>query len=428
MALERGYFEAGRLLRQHSQIWYCLSTIATNEADSYALAILSHTWAKEEVTFRDMRKSKNRVSAEQKAGFVKIQQTCNLALQDGPKYAWVDSCCIDKSSSAELSEAINSMYMWYRNSAVCYTHLEDASGLKVDPRASAKDDFNSCRWFTRGWTLQELVASENLRFYSRDWKYIGAKDDLIERISTITGIHQSVLCNDGSAKGISIAQKMHWASRRITTRIEDQAYCLMGIFGVHMPLLYGEEPRAFHRRQLEIIKVSTDDSIFAFQRSSGLGGALAHQPSDFKASGEIKSGIRRRPYSITNIGLQIHGSTIGGDPNCSGKCAISAAGGTGCGHRACYFVLKSRSEADDGVLNRIGIRLQPIDLSQMIFARFAAVDLKAICVEDYANIECHADEITIVPSGMNEAKEIFVRDVSYRDYDFDLACSEKYDP
>lgn len=219
------------------------------------------------------------------------------------------------------------MYSWYRNSAVCYTYLEDVAELKLDPRTFSTDDFTSCRWFTRGWTLQELLASENLRFYSCDWKFIGAKDDLIDRISAITGIHYSVLRNDGTAQGISVAQKMYWASNRVTTRIEDQAYCLMGIFEVHMPLLYGEGSRAFQRLQLEIIKTSSDDSLFAFQKISGPGGVLAHQLSDFQAAGEVSRGVRHRPFSVTNIGLQICGRLVGGDIDCQGDCAIFAAGG-----------------------------------------------------------------------------------------------------
>lgn len=297
------------------------------------------------------------------------------------------------------------MYSWDRNSAVCYTYLEDVAGLKLDPRKYATNEFTSCRWFIRGWTLQELLASENLCFYSQSWEFLGTKEDLIERVSLITGIHQSVLRNDGTAKRISVAKKMHWASKRVTTRTEDQAYCLMGIFGVHMPLLYGEGSRAFQRLQLEIIKMSSDDSIFAFQRSSHLEAGLAHQLSDFTSSGGIRRGVRRQPYSVTNIGLQIHGRIIGGNASCGGECTIFAAGGTECGHEACYFVLKSLCEAHDGCINPIGIRLQPINVEEKILARLAAFDLKTISAEDFVTPESFYGWITIVLSGMSEAKE-----------------------
>ncbi|KAE9969317.1 hypothetical protein EG328_006951 [Venturia inaequalis] len=374
-------------------------------------AILSHTWARDEISFREMRKMKNWASTVKKAGFVKIQQTCLLALQDNLRYAWVDSCCIDKSSSAELSEAINSMYAWYRNATVCYTYLEDVSQSEIDPRASTEDEFTKCRWFTRGWTLQELLASEHLRFYSNDWTLIGMKEDLIERISSITGIHQSALRNDGSAERTSAAQKMNWASKRITTRVEDQAYCLMGIFDVHMPLLYGESIKAFQRLQLEIIKTCSDDSIFAFQKSSGLGGALAHQPSDFQDAAGIRRGIRHRPYFVANTGLQIHGTIIGGDEQCSGECAIFAAGGAECGHEPCYFILESRFHPDDcefGQLDCIGVRLQPINIPQKIFARFAHAPLQAVMVSDL-KLRWRG-VITIVLSGMAQAKDDHFKD------------------
>lgn len=175
-----------------------------------------------------------------------------------------DRCCIDKTSSAELSEAINSMFRWYERARVCYAYLSDVSGdanLRVDVR-----EFVESRWFTRGWTLQELVAPKSVLFYSkrgRGWHFLGSKEDLCDHISNITGIDTDTLYGAGLELA-SVARKMSWASQRETTRIEDTAYCLLGIFDVNMPLLYGEGEKAFLRLQEEILRSSYDYSLFAW--------------------------------------------------------------------------------------------------------------------------------------------------------------------
>lgn len=372
------------------------------------IAILSHTWAKDEVLFQDMRKSKNRESARQKAGFEKINQTCILAKQDGLDYAWIDSCCIDKSSSAELSEAINSMFAWYRDANKCYTYLEDVSDLVIDPRIDVIDDFSTCRWFTRGWTLQELVASFDIRFYSRHWNFVGTKEALVDRISAITGIDKSSLRNEVAVRRISVAQKMSWASKRETTRIEDLAYCLMGIFDVHMPLLYGEGTRAFQRLQLEIIQMTSDDSIFAFQNSIGIGGVLARSPNDFQTSFGISRGIRDEPYSVTNIGLRIKGIVMGGEGHCGLGCIIYSAGGLDCGHTPCYFMLRSKELSSN---EYVCIRLQPIDSHRRVYARVPHAPLSSVgSIDSFESLNMTRRpqvSITIVLSEMSEAKDDF---------------------
>jgi hypothetical protein len=164
------------------------------------------------------------------------------------------SCCIDKTSTAELSEAINSMFRWYREATVCYAYLADVTEAS---------QIKSSRWFTRGWTLQELVAPATVWFYALDWKYLGSKLDLQSEIRYITGIDTEVLTT-GELEMVSIARRMSWAAKRQTTRIEDQAYSLMGIFDVNMPLLYGEGRKAFVRLQEETMKTSDDQSLFAW--------------------------------------------------------------------------------------------------------------------------------------------------------------------
>ena len=209
----------------------------------------------EEVSFQDLPQE----YAKQMLGYRKILSCCAQANSDGFDYVWIDTCCIDKRSSSELSEAINSMYSWYRNAEVCYAFLADVS--EVEDPDSPNSTFRNSRWFTRGWTLQELLAPSSLIFYGRDWGDIGSKGSMRDTLSQMTGIDRAALtCNDLEA--FSIATKMSWASKRETTRIEDIAYCLMGIFDVNMPTLYGEGKNAFMRLQHMIIQSSNDHTIF----------------------------------------------------------------------------------------------------------------------------------------------------------------------
>ena len=280
----------------------------TREIPIYA--ILSHTWGDEEVSFQLFQTPQR----QSRAGFIKIRRFCALARSRKLKYAWVDTCCIDKSSSAELSEAINSMYSWYQKSKCCMVYLSDmhrcSAIVDEHERSEAEyEAFQACKWFTRGWCLQELLAPDTVIFYDQDWKEIGDKRSMSMLISRASGIKDKHL-QDPTLPSISIAQKMSWAARRQTTRIEDEAYCLLGIFKVNMPLLYGEGSNAFMRLQQEIIKSSSDESIFVWTNedlwSSGL---LAKQPRDFAGSGDVIQNnyisLSRAPYSMTNQGLQI---------------------------------------------------------------------------------------------------------------------------
>jgi Heterokaryon incompatibility protein (HET) len=207
-------------------------------------AILSHTWGNNEVIFEDMQLG----SAKEKPSYDKVQYTCKQALADGLEWVWIDSCCIDKSSSAELSEAINSMHAWYQQAERCYAYLSDVPA-EVDVHLSSSA-FAQSRWFTRGWTLQELLAPEDVTFFSQGWIEIGTKSQLTDLISTITRIDRDILAGTQSLDSASLAKRMSWAASRKTTRSEDLAYCLMGIFSVNMPMLYGEGgEKAFLRLQ-----------------------------------------------------------------------------------------------------------------------------------------------------------------------------------
>ena len=174
-------------------------------------ATLSHTWAEEEVSFGEISSP----ACQSKKGYRKIAMTCRLASQSGLEYAWVDTCCIDKSSSAELSEAINSMYRWYGRSRVCYVYLEDlAAGADIAV------DLPRCRWFTRGWTLQELIPPDHMQFYDQDWNPIGSKNDLMDCLIKITGIEEAVLKHQLPLPLVSVARKFFWAAHRQSTRTE----------------------------------------------------------------------------------------------------------------------------------------------------------------------------------------------------------------
>jgi hypothetical protein len=285
-------------------------------APSYA--ILSHTWQAKEVTFQDME---HPIDASLKTGFAKIRAICSLALENNLEYAWVDTCCIDKSSSAELTEAINSMFKWYEEATICFVFLSD---LRLsDYRGQAKDDdidhyphFKECKWFYRGWTLQELIAPVNVLFYDMDAMYIGTKHSLAETLHRVTDTPLQVLSREQAYDETLIIERMSWAAGRDTTRIEDISYCLMGIFNVKMPLLYGEGHTAFIRLQEEIIKASDDRSIFGWKATPDDGrsyrGLLAHSPAEFRhARGVQMTQFRNsyraydEEYASTNKGFRI---------------------------------------------------------------------------------------------------------------------------
>lgn len=216
-------------------------------------AILSHTWGEtaEEVTFLDLENG----TGKSKPGYEKIQFCGRQAGLDGLRHFWVDSCCIDKSDAAELQEAINSMFRWYRDADKCYAYLADVSTLAFDASQQGppwESPLRRSRWFTRGWTLQELVAPSSVDFFSKGGDKLGNKKSLERHIHAVTGIPLRVL-QGGSLSDFSITERMSWTERRETTREEDMAYSLLGIFNTRMPLLYGEgRENAFRRLWKEI--------------------------------------------------------------------------------------------------------------------------------------------------------------------------------
>ncbi|KAH8689252.1 ankyrin repeat-containing domain protein [Phaeosphaeriaceae sp. PMI808] len=250
-----------------------------HEIEKYA--ILSHTWGEEE-----------------KKGFKKIKESCSLAKKEGFEFIWIDTCCIDKTSSAELSEAINSMYRWYQEADVCYAYLADVT---------RRSQLSRSRWFTRGWTLQELIAPSRLEFLDQNWEKLGTKEELRQTVSECTGIPVGILSGSDDLESISIAQRMSWAARRETSRIEDRAYCLLGIFRINMPLIYGERETAFIRLQEEIMKISADHSLFAWKSDDSRGGLLATSPAAYIDSSDI---VQYNPFDASNSPLTLSSKGI----------------------------------------------------------------------------------------------------------------------
>ncbi|KAF2192389.1 HET-domain-containing protein [Zopfia rhizophila CBS 207.26] len=228
-------------------------------------AILSHTWGEddEEVTFKDFAEG----SGKSKAGYRKIQFCGKQAARDGLQHFWVDTCCIDKSNNTELSEAINSMFRWYRKAAKCYVYLSDVSAKDYNQvnqffQWTWEPAFRESRWFTRGWTLQELIAPPSVEFFSLEGKKLGCRKSLEGQIHEITGIPIQVL-QGSSLSNFSVKERMSWAGKRETKREEDGAYCLLGIFDIHMPLIYGEGKNNAISRLREEIDRRSKNGVYA---------------------------------------------------------------------------------------------------------------------------------------------------------------------
>ncbi|KAF2129093.1 hypothetical protein P153DRAFT_254097, partial [Dothidotthia symphoricarpi CBS 119687] len=214
-------------------------------------AILSHTWGSdnEEVNLKDLIRGQRKGKSKRKLGYRKLTFCGEQATRDDLQYFWVDTCCIDKSSSAELTESINSMFDWYRKAAKCYVYLSDVSTTGYTENRVA---FHNSRWFSRGWTLQELIAPQCVEFFSEEGCFLGDKYSRVQEIADITGISTEALQGRPLSK-FNIKERMKWARKRETTREEDMAYSLLGIFDVHMPLIYGEgKKKALQRLHKEI--------------------------------------------------------------------------------------------------------------------------------------------------------------------------------
>ncbi|PIA93192.1 Vegetative incompatibility protein HET-E-1 [Cercospora beticola] len=282
------------------------TTQFTDDKTRPRYAIASH-WRKDEATFREKPEW-----FRKKSGFEKIKKFCAWAQELDLSWLWIDSYCIDKSSSAELTEAINSMFFWYRESAVCLAYLDDIDAFPPSSGAISASKLAESEWFRRGWTLQELLAPKTVLFRERTWRDIGAKVSsrqpsssisisviLNKQLSRVTHIPEEVLDDYSKATSYSDDQKFSWAAGRETTRIEDQAYCLMGIFDVYFPATYGERDRAMVTLKFAIHQKSRRDLPGTFPVSS------AAVPASSPAK-EDKKGVSITMSTIVTTGLLIY--------------------------------------------------------------------------------------------------------------------------
>lgn len=327
-------------------------------------AILSHRWEDEEVLFEDLVPRKDaQYKSSRKAGWQKIEFCCQQALRDGLRFVWVDTCCINKDSSAELQEAINSMYRWYESARICYAYLSDVAPC---PNEDVEDGLMQSQWFHRGWTLQELVAPSLVVFYNADWNKLGTRTSLMSIVYEITGIPQYVL-RQGFGKVASsqkpcVAEIMTWAKNRQTTRVEDRAYSLLGLFDVNMPMLYGEGEKAFARLQEAILSTSEDQTIFAWdgvslERPSLLAQSPDQYPSSVKQFVSADLLKRRSPLVVNNVGIEVEFDLVSMFPNV--YCAL--------------INLDTSIETEDSLgmrhANRFGIYVKRLDSKSELFAR-----------------------------------------------------------
>ncbi|KAI6038626.1 hypothetical protein EDC04DRAFT_2569599, partial [Pisolithus marmoratus] len=225
----------------------------------FRFVTLSHRWGEGEPSLREIE-GHSIYGMSTNGGFGKLQAFCVTAFERECLWAWSDTCCIDRDSSAELQEAIGSMFAWYRRSAFTIVHLSDV------PNA---DSFGGSEWFRRGWTLQELLAPRTILFYTQNWslyKNLTCSNHkvhvtVLDELRWATGIESQFLTN--FSPGMDDARsRLQWASLRCTTRPEDIAYSLFGIFNIHLPVLYGESAEnALGRLLAEIISQSGDISV-----------------------------------------------------------------------------------------------------------------------------------------------------------------------
>lgn len=332
-------------------------------------AVLSHRWREpEELLFKDIGGFLNGDLADS-SGAMKVRSFVATALRLHLRFFWVDTCCINKDSSAELQEAFNSMWSWFENANFCFAYLDDvrsSSQPEDDGDGSVADDSSNdlgnsmpseircyldekkdmCKplrrreddtkeylfqredgrpseWFERIWTLQELIAPRQVFFYDRNWQFIGSRWNLAATLAKVTGIAERVLSCAVDLEHYSIAQRMSWAAGRKATRKEDVAYSLLGIFSVNMTPLYGEGQRAFKRLQEEIIKHSADQSIFTWEPDDDkkhpeyYSDILSPSPDFFAKSGDIVPwGFSpSKSHEMTNIGLNIELPIVAKSPD-----------------------------------------------------------------------------------------------------------------
>lgn len=229
-----------RLLQCDQRGNLCLTSDFQSSSEIPPYAILSHTWSLHdgnEVDYYDMLNG----NYTTKPGYEKLNFCVQQAARDGYGYSWIDTCCINRASEPELSEAIRSMYRWYKQAAKCYVYLSDVQFNRSDHKMATgwESAFVDSRWFSRGWTVQELLAPSIVEFFSVEGQKLGDRRSLEHLIHTRTNIPVSAL-RGKDPRSFRTAERLNWAKGRQTKRDEDVIYSLLGLFHVHIPILYGE--------------------------------------------------------------------------------------------------------------------------------------------------------------------------------------------
>ncbi|KAI1266493.1 HET-domain-containing protein [Xylariaceae sp. FL1019] len=255
-------------------------------------AILSHRWTGAEIEYQGfphhiaaLRSNLDSLDLLKPIGLNKIRDACRIARRKNIRWMWIDTCCIDKSNAVEYNESINSMYRWYACATICITYLSD---VKMDPNSQGVDIFRSSEhkdrpststWFSRGWTLQELLAPVDMEFYDTDWELIGTRKSLAAPLEEITQIKRDYFTGASDCQEASIAAKISWMAGRVTEKPEDVAYSMLGLLGINMVPSYGEgAERAFLRLQYALLSESTDETLFAWKMPTGGPGKPAQKP------------------------------------------------------------------------------------------------------------------------------------------------------
>ncbi|KAF1809666.1 HET-domain-containing protein [Eremomyces bilateralis CBS 781.70] len=293
-----------RLLQLDDYPSFSLAEFAEDEVPRYA--ILSHTWGHDgdEVTYKDITDG----TGSGKAGYDKLHFCAVQAKTDGLGYCWIDTCCIDKTNAAELTESINSMFRWYQNAIKCYVFLTDVSAsMSEDDRDS---QLRNSRWFTRGWTIQELIAPRCVEFFSQKRELLGDRKSLEKQIHQVAGISIHALRGEPLSH-FTIDERMLWAANRITKRPEDKVYSLLGVFDIHMEAIYGEgEHHAFRRLLRELERYSENHQqpktplenptwVVPFERNSRFTG---REPELARLEEMLFSKHRTAKLAITGLG------------------------------------------------------------------------------------------------------------------------------
>lgn len=298
-----------------------------------SFAVFSHRWGNGEPSFNDLPSKRLQVSRRTTPsgpGYQKLLKFCEKARTDyGCEYVWADTCCINKESSAELEEAILSMGVWYSEAGVCIVHLGNSTTL---------EDFMEEPWFTRGWTLEELLLPRKIRFYGKNWSPIcpvaaeGRREERAtkdsrdeqrvndkENESVVTAIAKVTSIPEADIRNFvpsctRVSEKMRWAAQRTTSRIEDMAYSLLGLFDVSMPIAYGDGARAFYKLMSTIAEQCTEPDFFAWAgKPSRWSLALPSSPQCYglkvTQSGHVTaatplSALGDPTYELTKLGLR----------------------------------------------------------------------------------------------------------------------------